>query len=60
MGEGDSRKTNREGKLPKKEGFGQFADSRGKGVLDKKEGVVFLRGGGVDTPMNTFSIALSS
>ena len=45
MGEGDSRKTNREGKLPKKEGFGQFADSRGKGVLDKKEGVVFLRGG---------------
>ena len=46
MGEGDPRKTNREGKLPKKEGLGQFADSRGKGVLDKKEGGGFEGGGG--------------
>ena len=36
--------------LPKKGGLGQFVES--KGGLDKKEGVVFLRGG-VDKPMHT-------
>ena len=42
------------GGLPKKGGggLGQFVDLRGGG-LGKKEGVVFLRGGGVDTPMPT-------
>ena len=38
-GGGGSGKTNIEGRLPKKEGLGQFADLRGG--LGKKEGVVF-------------------
>ena len=40
LGEWGSRKTNKEGGLPKKGGIGQFADLRG-GELGKKEGVVF-------------------
>ena len=46
---GSSRKTDIEGGLPKKGGFGQFADLR-EG-LGKKVEVVFLRG--IDTPMHT-------
>ena len=38
------------GELPKKGGFGQFANLRGGG-LGEKEGVVFLTR--VDTPMHT-------
>ena len=38
-----SLKTNNRGELPKNGGLGQFADLR-RGGLDKKEGVVFLRG----------------
>ena len=50
MGVGGSRKTNIEGGLPKKVGGGGVAWTvckfkRGQG-LDKKEGVVFVRGGG--------------
>ena len=39
--------------MPKEGGIGQFADLRGGGRLGKKEGGVFLRGGGVDTLMHT-------
>ena len=37
-----SQKTNIEGGLPKKGGFGQFADLRG-GAWQEREGGVFLR-----------------
>ena len=37
--------------MPKKGVLGQFADL--KGGLGKKQGVVLLRGVGVDTPMHT-------
>ena len=47
---GGSQKTNIEGGLPKKGGFGQFVDLREGGGLGKKEGIVFLRG--VDTSMH--------
>ena len=46
---GNSRKTDIEGGLPKKEGLGQFADLRG--TLARKRGGLFLRG--VDAPMHT-------
>ena len=50
---GISQKTDKEEGLPKKGGFGQFADLRGEGGrLVKKEGVVFFEGGG-DTPIHT-------
>ena len=48
MGVGGSRKTNIEGGLPKKVGGGAWTVckfKRGQG-LDKKEGVVFVRGVG--------------
>ena len=38
-------------------GLGQFADLRGG--LRKKEGMVFLREGGVDIPMHTMSVTYS-
>ena len=52
-----SQKTNIEGGLPKKGGFGQFADLRGG--LGKKErgGGVFEEG--VDTLMHTMSLSSS-
>ena len=54
MGRG-SRKTNIEGRLPKKGGLGQFADLRGGGGLARKRGWFFFKGGGVDTPMHTMT-----
>ena len=52
LGEGVNEKPIWRGELPKKVGFGQFADLRGGGGLGKKEGGVFLRGG-VETLMHT-------
>ena len=39
--------------MPKKGGFGQFADLRGGGGLGKKEGGGVFEEGGVDTLMHT-------
>ena len=44
MGGGGSGKTNIEGRLPKKEGLGQFADLRGGGARQERGGSV-LEGG---------------
>ena len=54
-GGGGSRKTSIKGNWLKM-GLGQVADL--KGGLSEKEGVVFFRGGGGDTPMYTMLIRL--
>ena len=49
-----SRKTNKYWGIALKGGLGQFSDLVGRGGgLGKKEGVVFLRGRGVNTPIYT-------
>ena len=48
-----SRKTNKYWGITLKGGLGHFSNLVGGGVLGKKEGVVFLRGRGVNTPMHT-------
>ena len=44
------------GEIPYKGELGQFVDF--EGGLGKKEGVMFLWGRGVDTPMHTMSVRL--
>ena len=41
------------GRLPQKEGLGQFVGLRRGDLARKKGGMVFLRGVGFDTPMYT-------
>ena len=53
-GRGKSTKNqDRGGDCLKRAGLGQFADLR-RGLARKRD-VVFLRGGGVDTPMHTMN-----
>ena len=55
---GGTKNQYRGGGLPKKWWLEQCADLREE-VLARKRGVVFLRGGGVDSPMHTMSILWS-
>ena len=54
---GGSRKTNKEGGLPKKGGLVQFANLRG-GFAGKRGGV--LEGEGIYTPMHTMKYECNS
>ena len=48
-----SRKTNIEGRLPKKGGLGQLSDLGEEGGLGKKEEGGVFEGRGTDNPMHT-------